>query len=464
MALKTKLEVMTPKELDQFHRASLDILDQKGVVFDDDKALATLEKGGARIEGRVAFISEGMVEAALEAAPSEFYHKGINDAHSITCGRGQYLGAEIGSTKIMDREKGLRRGSLEDVTRILKLIESSPVIDTSAMNPVEPLDIPADKRHLYLTYEHLKHCHKPFQAYNAIICPDHAKEIFEMLSLVDDPEKHHLATVSCCPMSPLKFSGEALQVAMCFAENNQIVHANPAAIVGISAPVNLLGAALQQNVECLALLVLIQQVKPGAPFVFAISSYAGDLRKASSAWGSPESAILNTANTQICLDKYKIPVRVNCGPTTSKNVDAQSTMETGQNVMVSYLAGTHLNWAMPGVLDDVLIYSMEKHIIDEENCARIKLITKGIEFSEETLSQAAIMDVDHGGNYLTHPSTLKSFRDRWLPSISNWSGDHDYDIVAQAALKVEERINEAPDTLLTPEQDQALRDYIESKL
>ena len=464
MALRSKLEVMTPEELEKFHRASLDILGQKGIVFDDDQALEILEKGGARIEGRLAFITEEMVDAALEAAPTRFRHKGLNDEFSITCGEGQYMGAEIGSTKIMDRKDGLRKGSLEDVTRILKLIQSSPVIDTSAMNPVEPMDIPADKRHLYLTYEHLKHCHKPFQAYNAIICPEHAEEIFEMLSLVDDPKTNHLATVSCCPMSPLKFSGETLQVAMCFARNNQIVHANPAAIVGISAPVNLLGAALQQNVECLALLVLIQLVNPGTPFVFAVSSYAGDLRKASSAWGSPESAILNTANTQICLDKYKIPVRVNCGPTTSKSVDAQSTLETGQNVMVSYLAGTHLNWAMPGVLDDVLIYSMEKHIIDEESCARIKIIAKGMDFSEDALSQAAIMDVEHGGHYLTHPSTMKGFKDRWLPSISNWSGDHEYDIVEQAAHKVEERISAAPETLLTPEQDKALRDYIQSKL
>ncbi|MCG8619783.1 MAG: trimethylamine methyltransferase family protein, partial [Desulfobacterales bacterium] len=436
---------------------------EKGVVFDDDRALEIMEKNGARIEGRTAFIPEKMVDAALESAPSQFKHKGINDEKSIICGKGQFMGAEIGATKIIDAENGLRRGTLADVRNILKLIHSSPVLDTSAMNPVEPLDIPAEKRHLHLTYEHLKNCDKPFQAYNAIICPEHALEIFEMLNLVDDTTKNHLATVSICPMSPLKFSGETLQVAMAFARNNQIVHANPAAIVGISSPVNLLGTSLQQNVECLALLVFIQLVNPGTPFVFAVSSYAGDLRKATSAWGSPESGLLNVANTQAALDLYHIPVRVNCGPTTSKSVDPQSTMESMQNVMVSMLAGTHLNWAMPGVLDDVLIYSLEKHIIDEESCARIKLIAGGMEFSEEALSVDAILDVDHGGNYLTHPSTLKNFRSRWLPSISNWSGNADYNIISEAGKQVKKRLEEAPETLLTPDQDKKLRDYLESK-
>lgn len=464
MALRSKLEVMTPEELKRFHQASLKILNEKGVCFDDGEALEILGQNGARIEGRVAFIPEKMVNTALEAAPKQFKHTAVNDENSIICGKGQFMGAEIGSTKIMDAENGLRSGTLADVTNILKLIQSSPVLDTSAMNPVEPLDIPAEKRHLYLTYEHLKHCDKPFQAYNAIICPEHALEIFEMLNLVNDTGKNHLATLSACPMSPLKFGGETLQVAMAFARNNQIVHVNPAAIVGISSPVNLLGTSLQQNVECLALLVLIQLVNPGTPFVFAVSSYAGDLRKASSAWGSPESGLLNVANTQIALDLYQIPVRVNCGPTTSKCVDPQSAMESMQNVMVSMLAGTHLNWAMPGVLDDVLIYSLEKHIIDEESCARIKLIARGMDFSEEALSLDVIFDVEHGGNYLTHPSTLKSFRSRWLPTISNWSADADYDIVAQAGQQVKKRIQEAPETLLTPEQDKKLSTYLKSKL
>ena len=75
----------------------------------------------------------------------------------------------------------------------------------------------------------------------------------------------------------------------------------------------------------------------------------------------------------------------------------------------------------------------------------------------------------HQGN-IAHPDTLTQFHGRWLPTLSDWetyeSGVEtgSKDVIVETNRKYKEILQNAPKTLIEPEVDQALNDYIQRVL
>ena len=80
-----------------------------------------------------------------------------------------------------------------------------------------------------------------------------------------------------------------------------------------------------------------------------------------------------------------------------------------------------------------------------------------------------IKEVEHGGSFLMHKSTLKNFRKNkgWQPSISDWNSYEMWkkaeytDIEERAAAKVRDIID-AAEPILDMSVAKALTEYIES--
>jgi trimethylamine--corrinoid protein Co-methyltransferase len=86
MPLNNKLEVISNKDMDWIHGASLKILEETGVVFHSDEALAICKKHGAKVKGKTVFLPPKMVRQALETSPETFRWRARNDANSVTVG------------------------------------------------------------------------------------------------------------------------------------------------------------------------------------------------------------------------------------------------------------------------------------------------------------------------------------------------------------------------------------------
>ena len=71
---RSKLEILDPEDIRKFITAAYDLLENFGVMVDNDEALKILEGGGARIDVRekIAYIPAGMVDNALETRPTGF--------------------------------------------------------------------------------------------------------------------------------------------------------------------------------------------------------------------------------------------------------------------------------------------------------------------------------------------------------------------------------------------------------
>jgi trimethylamine--corrinoid protein Co-methyltransferase len=470
--MKLHLSFSGEQDLLPIHAASLKLLSETGCIFHNRKALETLKRHGARVEGETVYFNEGLVKKGMATVPRTFQWRARNEEFSTTIGKGAFrLAPSAGNIYVQDMDKGRRIAVLEDVRRIQSIHQMSRVIDFVGNNPCDPSDIDPSLRHLYVTYETLKHTDKPLVSYFAPY-KEQPSETLQMVSLAFGEDEvlknHYVVGTSVATTSPLSYSAETLRVITAFAEHNQPVLITTAAMGGISGPLDLMGIALQQNAELLAGTVFIQLVNPGNPVVWSPSSTVAWLKTANYSTGTPEAMLPNILILQMAREFYNVPTRSMAGLTDSKAVDCQAGYETMQNLMLAMLGGAQIVYEALGVLENILTTSYEKIIIDEEICARIARIHAGMDTSDLTSSLKLIQEVGGGGEYLTHPHTLNNFRMMWHPTVSNWENYNEWqnsgfeDAVITANKVWKERLLSAPDSYLAPEVDKDLTAFIES--
>jgi trimethylamine--corrinoid protein Co-methyltransferase len=468
MSLNNHLEVISPEHFDAIHQASMSVLEKTGICFHSEEALELFRHHGAKVDGETVFITEAMVDKALETCPRTFTWTARNGAHSKVVGEGFLVQPNVGPVFIQDLDHGRRKATLEDYANIMKICQAGEHIHLNGTIPVDPSDVDTETKHLHMLYEIVKNSDKPLIGF----CFDKKKveQNFEMLDMVFGGkaflDSHHVAGVLVNPLTPLGYASETVETIMAYAKRNQITLLAPCIMAGVSGPVSLLGTAVLQNVELLAGIVLTQLTRPGAPVVYATASTTGYMKNGSFAAGTPEAMLINTPNIQMGREYYHLPTRTMCGITHSKAVDCQAGYETMMSLMMGVLSGANIGVQCVGTLDALMTISYEKMIIDQEIISRALRIKEGVTFSTEALAADIIKEIGHGGTYLTHPSTFKACRSMWSPTISDWDA-HDAweangspDMVITANKKVKEILAKAPETLLEPDLDLSLNTYI----
>ncbi len=468
MGLKTRLEVISKEDYTRIHEASLKILEETGVVFQSTEALEIFKNHGVKVDGKTVYYSRKLVEDSLEKCPSTFKWKARNDDNSVTIGERLLFQPNSGPLFIQDLDNGRRLGKLEDYVNIIKICQTSDMVNLAGSFPVDPSDVNQDEKYLFMMYETLKHTDKPIVGFSAY--GHQGRHMLDMVEIAMGRkgfmQENHCIGVGVNPTSPLKYSPEACGTIIEYAKRNQVIFLSSAVMAGLSGPIHLIGTSVLHNVEVLAGIILAQLINPENPVVYgAISTVAG-MRKANFITGSPETMLINIANLQMGLNFYHLPTRALCGMTDAKTIDCQAGYETMQNMMMGMLGGAQIIGECLGVLDSIMTTSYEKIIIDLEILSRIVRIWKGIDTSDKALSVDIIQEVGHDGTYLTHPSTFEYCRDGWLPTVSDWELYEDWekqgskDVVTQANKKYKEILMNAPESLIDLDTDKDLKAYM----
>jgi trimethylamine--corrinoid protein Co-methyltransferase len=457
--------------MDWIHAASLKILEETGVVFHSEEALEICKRKGAKVNGKIAFFSPKMVNQALSTAPGTFRWLARNDAHSVTVGDKKerlLFQPNAGPLYIQDLDGGRRVASLEDFANIMKLCQASDVVSLIGSFPVDPGDVDQDYKHLYMMYQILKNTDKPligFETSRSMV-----RQVFHMVEIAiggsDVLRKNHYVGVAASPLSPLAYDSATCETIIEFARHNQPIFFSSAVMGGLSGPISPIGTAIQQNTEILAGIILTQLTNPGNPVVYSNSSTIAELRNGNFITGTPELMLVHIAGMQMSLDYYHLPTRAMCGMTDSKVIDYQAGYETMQSLLMDVLGGVHMVFNCIGVLDSLMTTSYEKVVIDLELLSRVMRIREGMDTSVKKQAMNVIQEIGHEAIHITHPDTLANFRKRWLPDLSCWESYDGWreagsaDVAARANRKYKEILENAPETLIDPEMDQALQDYI----
>ncbi len=408
----TPLRVVSEEQVEQIHRAALDLLARDGMRVLLPEAREVLVRAGAS-EGddMVMRFDADLVETALAAAPGEF------EVHAREPSRTLHLGGDgvvmvpvAGPPHATDLDRGRRAGTAQDFDDFMRLTQHFDVMHTLAPS-VEPQDVPLERRHLHMTASQLRLSDKvPFVYARG---RGQVADCLELIRLGLGVGPEEFTSAQRCWTVINTNSPRQLDIPMCmgiidFAEANQVAVITPFTLSGAMAPVSLAGALTLQHAEALAAITLSQTVRPGAPVLYGAFTSNVDMRSGSPAFGTPEAVKAALASGQLAR-RVGLPWR-SSGVSTSNIADAQSGYETMFNMLGALLGGANMIVHAAGWVESGLAASFEKFILDVEMVQMFAEVFRAFEVDDAEIALDAIADVGPGGHFFGTEHTLERYR------------------------------------------------------
>lgn len=325
-----------------------------------------------------------VVEHFRAAFPPTFTFRGREPLYDRTIpDEGPVVVTASSAPNIIDPVTGEeRRARSDDTARIARLINELPGYDVFSISTLAD-DAPPGQFSLARFYPALKNCLKPVRSNTPSV--DEIKKVLRLGALIAGSEEayraHPFITFHWCPVvSPLTMDVDSTEMIMCAVEEGWACYGSIVPNAGISAPLTLMGTLAQGNAEFLALAVLMQMVRPGAPLIYATLPTVADMRTGAYTAGAIETGILHIGYAQMAR-YYNVPYGGYIGLTSAKVNDAQSGFETGMSTLAGVLAGADM-LNMSGLLDTLMAFDFAKAVIDNEIALMLKRVKRGMEFSE----------------------------------------------------------------------------------
>ncbi len=470
--MNARMQIFTEKELTHIHDASMDLLKNIGVAFNDDEALSIFKKNGFKVDGHTVFFSENNVRHAIESAPARFKVAARNPAHTVSIGGEAVVFAPgYGAAFIITRDGEQRKATLADYDLFCKLVHTSRIMDITGFLMAAPSDVPVETAHLDMLYSNITLCDKPFMG--SPVSKAGAEDCIDMASIVwggKEKLKEGPVTVSLItPLSPLRYTAEMTGSVITLARYNQACIFGALLMAGSSAPLSIAGLLVQQNAEILAGVTLTQLVRPGAPVIVGGTSGILDMRTGSLSMGAPEVARISSATVQMAKF-YNLPARSGCAVTDAHFPNAQAGFESALNLYVALQNGSNFILHGAGILGAYNAMSFEKFIIDEELCFQILESFKPVTITDESIDLDLIKEVGIGGNYLTHPKTYEQCRTAFYLSnlvnrrgFSEWQASGAKPINDRATEILNERLSKYVKPDIDPQLEKDLLSYVQKR-
>ena len=464
--MRPKLNLLSDDLVKQIIEEGFALLMNPGIQIHNTEALSLLADAGAEVdmEREIAKIPEKIARQALETRPSEFYLYDLDGEQVVHYG-GDSVQFDPGSggITILDSETQQQRQALtEDFVKFVKLVETLPQIDAQSTAFITS-DVPEGIGDLYRLYLALIYMRKP------IITGAFEKETWwtmkDMLVAVvgseKDLAKKPIAVFDACPSPPLKWSDITCQNLIDCAKYNIPAQLISMPIAGAAAVVTLAGAVVQHTAECLSGVTINQLANPGAPVVWGGSPATFDMRKGTTPMGAIGTWMINCAYIQVGKE-LGMPTHSYLGMSDAKIVDAQCGLESS-SAFFPALAGANMV-SGAGMMDFESCLSYEKLVIDAEIIGMAKRLIKGIDGRQTPIALDIIQELGHTGNFLSHPHTMKWFREElYIPSevidrdtLEAWE--------KKGSKSTWERAQDRVDSLLTQYQPSSISDEVKKEL
>lgn len=461
-------EPMLPQQVKRIDNASMDILENVGVVFRDDIALADWKKVGADVRGERVHLDRGLVRELISSIPSSFTYHARNPERSLPFGNDRSIFVPMtGAPYLRDLEDKRRNPTLEDLANFHKLSHMLPAIHSSAHHIVEPYDHPISQRHLRITYSSMKHSDKTFMGMTT--SPKNAEDVMDMCAILFGKEfmmTHPVVTGNANGNSPLVWDETMLGAMRAFAKYNQPVLCSPFVLGGANTPASTAATVAQLNAEALSALAYTQVIQKGTPAIYGHYLATVSMKSGAPMAGTPEISLMNMMIGQMAR-YYDVPWRTSNTLGGAKTFDAQAGYESATTMMAVLMSGANYIWHSAGWNEAGMHCSMAKFVVDAEQCAMGHRMASGIKWDDFDQALAAVTDVGPGGHYLGHPHTLEKFQEAFfMPemfdnnSIEQWQADGSVEINERALKRVHELLGEYEEPKLDEGVNDELLDYI----
>ena len=462
-------EVLNEEGLTLIENNADTILAEIGIEFrGDEEALRLWKDAGADVQGERVRFPRGLCRTLLKTAPATFTQHARNPERSVEIGGKNTVFAPVyGPPFIRDLEKGRRYATIEDFANLVKLAYMTPVMHHSGGTVCEPVDVPVNKRHLDMVYNHIRYSDKPFMG--SVTASERAEDSVAMAKLVfgDQFVEDNTVMISLINAnSPMTFDATMLGALKVYARHNQAVIVTPFILAGAMSPVTPAGTLTQTLAEAMAGMAFAQLVRPGAPVVFGSFASSISMQSGAPTFGTPEPALVLYGAAALAR-RLGVPFRSGGSLCAGKIPDAQSAYESAQTLLPTILAGANFVLHAAGWLEGGLVSSYEKFIMDADQLGMMQVMCEGFDLSENGQAMDAIREVGPGSHFLGCAHTQANFETAFYRSpiadnnsFEQWEAEGAKDLTQRANIRCRKLLAEYQAPPLDAAIDEALRDFI----
>ena len=242
-------------------------------------------------------------------------------------------------------------------------------------------------------------------------------------------ERPFVSNSNCFVVPPMTFAEESCRVMEICVRAGMPVLLLSAGQAGATAPAPIAASVVQAVAECLAAVVYVNAIQPGAPAIFGTWPFVSDLRTGAMSGGSGEQALLTAACAQM-HKFYGLPGGAAAGISDSKLPDMQAGWEQAISNVMAGLSGLNMVYESVGMHASLLGFCMESLVLGNDLLGQVQRCVKGISVTEESVSIEVMKSVCLGGpgHYLGTDQTLKLMQTEYIyPDIADRSSPKEWD-------------------------------------
>ncbi len=465
--MEIKVSVLSEKELQEVHEATLEVLSTIGVRVDHQKICALLYEAGATIKDAnkgIVLFGENLVKEALAKAPGSFKlsnrkgeYKELSPGGEITF----WTPCVMAIVEDGVREELTSRKFVEFVRIVDALENVYGVVGASISDyPPQARDFAGFRLMAEYTGKHIRPIAFAPEGVDAVI--EMAQVLLNGASIGENP----IFSLGHSGVTPLRWTHVGLERFYRSAGYGipMSVHAGP--LLGGTSPITIAGTLILANAEVLSGLIINQVLEPGRPCYYNLGfGRILDLRTLTGLTGSPENILLSLAGSDLS-QYYKLPSG-GWSSTESMLVDSQAIYEKCMTFLSFIFGKQNMIWGV-GQLESELSVSKEQAVIDDEMISSFLYIQEGVKVTKETMALDVIKDVvpkDVGvaNRFLEHEHTLTHYKEEmFFPGLTNrrtredWMKEGGKSLEEKAKERCQEILRSEAKTYVTEKQKEEL--------
>jgi len=293
------LGMFTDDELAELHRATLDVLQNGGLLVMNDEAQEIFYSHGCEVDKKtnIVKIPSYLVEEAIRSAPSKVLLAARNPKYDTVLEATRVANTTFGvAVEILDSETGkVRETTNQDLAETAILADAADGVDVYSMAAA------AETAFI--------NCSKHFHHVD-VLTTDGVRAFFEMGAAIaggaEQMKKRPLCSILICPVSPMQLSPECCEVVIESARLGIPCNVLSMALSGATSPVTTAGTLLVHNAEVLGGITLSQLTKKGAPVIYGSSTTMFDMSCVTAPVGAPELGMISAAVAKLA-QYYNLP-------------------------------------------------------------------------------------------------------------------------------------------------------------
>ncbi|MCS7254787.1 MAG: trimethylamine methyltransferase family protein [Armatimonadetes bacterium] len=402
--------LLEKSEEDLVHLTMLRILDEVGLIVEDEDVIDKLGEFGGRVDRdrmKVSFSAQFVEQFIAES--QRFDWESIKPSVSGHAGVyfGYYLDPETDDFKLW---------TLPDLLRYMKVAHYLPNT-VGSISYAFPIDaVPNEALVPFFHYLSFKFMGRSGASLNNIRwCPI----VLEMCEAFSEETGASIGQIFCGHVhliSPLKFGHEEAKIFKFFAERGLRVGIGNMSSMGGTAPVTLSGAIAIHLAQAIFINIIYRAYFGDKNLYLGCSISPLDMSTGIYPYGRPEKEICNVIMAQMAR-RYGAHYVGHTGHSDAKRPSVESGFQKALNSIPTLMVCGKASICC-GLLSVDEVFSPIQMIIDDEIVSALNRFVNGFEVNEETLAFDVIKQVGAGGCFIDTEHTARFHRaEIWQPRI-----------------------------------------------